>query len=94
MFNVYGKGFINDKPVDLNTAIKLARGEIYLSDDDEKRCRFDLTTGCAQFKIQYGFSSVWIERVAAWALRINTALTVTYVLSKALPAYRLMPGCQ
>ena len=65
MFNVYGKGFINDKPVDLNTAIKLARGEIYLSDDDEKRCRFDMTTGCAQFKIQYGFSSVWIERVEA-----------------------------
>jgi len=25
MFNVYGKGFINDKPVDLNTAIKLAK---------------------------------------------------------------------
>ena len=35
MFNVYRNGFINDKPVDLNTAIKLARGEFYLSDDDE-----------------------------------------------------------
>ena len=92
MFNVYGKGFINDKPVDLNTAIKLARGEIYLSDDDEKRCRFDLTTGCAQFKIQYGFSSVWIERVAAWALRINTWRIATGLLSKDFKRYRLTPG--
>jgi len=62
MFNVYRNGFINDKPVDLDTAVRLARREIYLSDQDEKRLRFDLTTGCAEFKIQYGFSSVWIER--------------------------------
>jgi hypothetical protein len=65
MFNVIGRGIINNKPVDLDTAIKLARGEIYLSDQDEKRLRFDLTTGCVDFKIQYGFSSVWIERVTA-----------------------------
>ena len=65
MFNVIGRGIINKKPVDLDTAVRLARGEIYLSDQDEKRLRFDLTTGCNEFKIQYGFSSVWIERVSA-----------------------------
>lgn len=65
MFNVIAKGIINKKPVDLDTAVKLARGEIYLSDNDEKRLRFDLTTGCADFKIQYGFSSVWIERASS-----------------------------
>jgi len=63
MFNVIARGIINKKPVDLDTAVKLARGEIYLSDQDEKRLRFDLSTGCDDFKIQYGFSSVWIERV-------------------------------
>ena len=63
MFNVIARGIINKKPVDLDTAVKLARGEIYLSDKDEKRLRFDLSTGCDDFKIQYGFSSVWIERV-------------------------------
>ena len=63
MFNVITNHVINKNPIDLETALKLAKGEIYLSDKDEQRCRYDLTTGCDSFKIQYGFSSVWIERV-------------------------------
>ena len=63
MFNVITNHAINKEPVDIDTAIKLAKSEIYLSPKDEERCRFDLSTGCSDFKIQYGFSSVWIERV-------------------------------
>ena len=63
MYNVITNHCINKKPVLLNEAFDLARKNIYVSDNDIKRAKFDFETGCKNYKISYGFSSVWIERV-------------------------------
>ena len=63
MFNVITNHVINKKPVFLKEAFDLARQHIYVSDKDIERAKFDFETGCKNYKIVYGFSSVWIERV-------------------------------
>jgi hypothetical protein len=62
MFNVITNHRINKKPVSLKEALNLARLHIYVSEKDVERATFDLETGCQNYKIQYGFSSVWIEK--------------------------------
>jgi len=62
MFNVITNRVINDKPLTLKEAFALAHQHIYISQKDIDRATFDFETGCKDYKITYGFSSVWIER--------------------------------
>jgi len=63
MFNVITNHVINKKPLSLEEAFKLANEHIYVDEKDIKKAKFDFETGCKNYKIVYGFSSVWIERV-------------------------------
>jgi hypothetical protein len=62
MFNVITNSQINKKPLSLKDALSLAQKHIYVSQKDIERAKFDFETGCKDYKIVYGFSSVWIER--------------------------------
>jgi hypothetical protein len=62
MFNVITNSRINKKPLTLKEALILAQKHIYVSQKDIDKAKFDFETGCKDFKITYGFSSVWIER--------------------------------
>jgi hypothetical protein len=62
MFNVITNHKINKTPVSLKEAIKLAQSNIYVSQKDIDRIKFDFETGVQKTQITYGFSSVWIEK--------------------------------
>jgi hypothetical protein len=62
MFNVITNSRINKKPLTLKEALSLAQKHIYVSQKDIDKAKFDFETGCKDYKITYGFSSVWIER--------------------------------